>query len=130
MPLFLRFLAFISPAGIPIILACLIPLGSYGVNDRIVSYGEFWRSGGGLIGIAGGALIAALGVGIFKRRRWAKYLIAVVVLTQDVLALATVIGAQKDDIVGGLISLAFINGVTLWYLFFKKSVKSYFESQK
>jgi hypothetical protein len=51
MPLFLRILAIISPAGILMILGCLVPLGGYGVNGRIVTYGEFWRSGGAFIGI-------------------------------------------------------------------------------
>ena len=130
MPLFLRFLTVISPAGILMILACLIPLRTYGINGSVVSYGEFWASGGGSIGIAGGALIATIGVGIFERRKCTKQLIAAVVVTQDVLALMAVGEAQKDEILGGLVFFIFLNALSVWYLFFKKSVKSYFESER
>ena len=130
MPLFLRFLTIISPAGILMIFACLVPLSSYGVSGRIVSYGEFWRSGGALIGVSGGLLLTAIGVGIFKGKKWAKQLILATIIMQNVLAFAAVGEANRDEIAGGLVSLALVNALTVWYLFFKKSVKSYFKSER
>ena len=126
MPFLLRFFFFPYSllGGILFPLLSLIPSAEFTINEKQVSYSEWWTSGAGPLSIIIGILLLVSVIGFFRKKRFARitFLAPWVIL----LIVALVQGYEALTIVG-----VFVLGIWMlllvWYFFFTKSVQDYFE---
>jgi hypothetical protein len=126
MPLALRFLFFPYSllGGISLPTFSLVPAAEFTINEKQVSYSEWWTSGAGPLSIIIGILLLISAIGFFLKKRFARitFLTPWIIL----LIIALVQGYEEMTIVG-----VFLLGIwmflLIWYFFFKKSVQDYFK---
>ncbi|MFA5354732.1 MAG: hypothetical protein WC291_10925 [Thermodesulfovibrionales bacterium] len=128
MPFFLRIITAASPLGPLVGILSLIPLVTYRINDQVVTYREFWRSGAAFNAILIGLTFSVIGGGIFMRSQWVRKLILALVVVQDVLLLRQLPEAGSEKIPESIGAVAIYTAIVIWYIFFKKSVRNYFKS--
>jgi hypothetical protein len=128
MPFILRLIAVVSPLGTLAVISSFIPFpfGSYSIDGRIVTFQEWWRSGSALLSISAGLFLIAMGIGIYKRRRWAQKLILAYLVVADILILRELPTAPREELDGIILTLIFSSLLIVWYTFFKKNVRNYF----
>jgi hypothetical protein len=102
--------------------------GTVDAAGEPISSGEFLRTSGILVGFLG-ILSIAIGVGLFRERSWARWLIAF----HWLLALAGAVGAGWGDGRGAGAALGAAQAlpgllVAYWYLFFKENVVAYYRA--
>jgi O-antigen/teichoic acid export membrane protein len=119
--------------GLFLLLLALAPfdVGSYTIGDEQVSGPEFLRRAGLLFG-AIGALLAAISVGLFRGRAWARPLMMIYwAVTAVALVAASWVDSADDpaDLVGGLVVTAVAAGIAWWYLYRKPNVVAYFDAR-
>jgi len=122
MPLLLRFFFIVSICGIFFALFSVIPISSYQIDGQEATYQEWWSSGVGLAATAIGILLFISGIGIYKKKNWAKFTFLSSFLISF---LSDYILPQK----GMIFILTFWTLFCVWYLFIKKSVRNYFLSE-
>ena len=99
-----------------------LPFVDFTIDDTPVSFGEFWRRGGGLVFCVTGTIFAFLAYGFILARRWARF---VFIIAGCAITLKAVLDDHKlkpDNIIVFLLLIA----VPAWYLFFRRSVTDYF----
>ena len=120
MPFLLKYLFFpISLLGILFAISSLIPFGQFEIDGKAVSYSEWWSSGSGSRFTVTGLFLFLSGIGFLLRKRWAcvTFLAALIV---------TLLWDSQALSIEYLFGIAFWTAILGWYLFFKKTVRSYF----
>ena len=107
--------------GALFLVAAFIPSGDYCINGEPVSFTEFWRRGGGPLFVAVGILLPIIGYGLLRRRRWSLYWFAGFFVATALFSLT--FHPQWDDLIGLLFT-----GFVVWYLFWRHTVRAYFET--
>ena len=118
MPLFLKLISVFCFFGVLFAIGPFCPFMNFTINERPVSFREFWVSGAGPTMSLLGIILVASGVGIVYRKKWARLTFIAPYL--GLLVYASVV--QPDVIIPIVIFIIFL----IWYLFVKKSVKEYF----
>lgn len=96
----------------------LIPCTTYKIDDREITYQEWWASGYGAMTIFTGLLFLASGIGIFKKTKWARIAF---LLSVFIPVFLTPVRPPIDYILALMVWVAIFG----CYLFLKKSVKNY-----
>lgn len=121
MPLLVRFFFAVCPCGIFFIIFSIFPMAGFKIDGREVTYQEWWSSRAGLETTVIGIVLIITGIGIFKKKKWAK--LTFLSLYFISIFLSASFPAKE---VMCIMSLWFL--FLGWYLFFKESVKTYFSS--
>lgn len=72
MPLLLRFIFIVSIGGIFLAVFSVFNINSYQINGQGVTYKEVWSSGLGLSMTITGLVLFISGIGIFRKKKWAR----------------------------------------------------------
>jgi len=110
----------------PIIAA--IPGNGFRINGQAVSHANFWRLGGGPLFVIVGIVFPIAGSAFVKRKSWGRYLLAGFFIVSIIARLIAgeFVPIYKNSLIDFIESLVFIS-LLVWYLFFKTSVKEYFD---
>jgi hypothetical protein len=123
MPLFLRF--FVFPycliGSILFIEGSFIPIVAFEIKGAQVSWSAWWAAGAGPLFVVIGLLLFISAVGFYKKNRHAR----LVFLSVFVVALLFIWQFEVPTR-GGLIVIAILFLISVWYFFLKKSVRDYF----
>ena len=124
-PFLLRFLiiCFVI-VGPLLVLASIIPIGSYSVNGAEMSFQNFWSSGYALIMMGVGLLITVLAYGLYKRKKWSRHLFIGAYIISYIHSL---IFSEEQFDTGVIFATMIMCSLPIWYLYFKKSVRKYFK---
>ncbi len=110
---------------ISFLIVSIIPLSSYGINDREVSFGEWWRSGAGLFASILGIVFPIAGYLLLIRHKHSRIVyissIAFIYIFYHV-----IFGLDRKVIIPELIVLILLVGLASSYLYLSKSVNAYF----
>lgn len=120
---------FVAAVGALFLILAPLNIGTYSINQEIVSGPEFVRRAG-LWLLLMAALSAGVGIGLWRGRAWARSAILAfwIVMCLEIVVLA-IASPPGDSNLGGIaLSNAIILGCVGWYLFGKANVKRYFES--
>ncbi len=120
MPLLLKIFFVISIFGLFIAVFSILPVGQYNIDGKEVTYHEWWSSGTGLNSTIMGTVLFVSGIGIFKKKNWAKYTF---LSTLFISFAENPSLTQKEMIYAAMFWFIFLG----WYLFIKQSVKEYFQ---
>ena len=77
----------------------------------------------GLVFVASSILFYFLAKGILNAKNWARVVIGIIVGLGIILGIANIVGGAYISSTFGLL----VNGLIVWYLFFKDSTKKYFK---
>ena len=117
MPAGLRFLSTMCFAFALFLPLSLLPFGS-SINGQEVSFGEFWRRGGGPAFFIAGILFPIAGYGFLRVRSWSRYLFIGISVASAIFSLF----ASLLDVLIGLLWAAAVT----YYLFWWPAVRDYF----
>ena len=110
-----------------VVMLAPFDLGKFTINDEAMSGPEFLRHGGWLMGLLGGVLVG-IGVGLLRRRAWARELM----MLYWVASIGFAVFASTGDIgsmVGSVITMLGALAIAGWYLYRKENVRAYFDSR-
>jgi hypothetical protein len=127
MPLFLRYLLFpYSLIGsILFIDGAFVPIVEFELKGKQVSWFDWWITGAGPLFVVIGFLLFISAFGFFRKKRYAR----LTFLSVFVVALLF-IRLFEVPTMTGMITMMILFLFVGWYLFFKKSVRSYFEANE
>ena len=117
--LFLPALVF-GPAAIVLPFLPFIP---WELEGEPVEFADFWKNGGGPFCVLIGALLMGISYGLIKRKEWTKHLILLLVFLVSGIDIYFEEGSRSSAVAFSI----FFCALSLWYLYFKKSVAEYFE---
>ena len=110
------------------LLSLLAPfdIGSFSIEGETVSGPEFLQRGGWLMALIGIVLLA-IGVGIWREREWARFLM-VAFWFSYVLAGLMEIHGDLVNVISACIGAAIGASVAGWYLYRKPNVRAYYDA--
>lgn len=125
MPSFLGFIVIIGLFGILVIAVAIIPYGSYAVNNKPLGYAQFWEKGYGPLTVILGLYLLMMARGLMTRKPWSRFAALFLWLGPFIF------GCIKEkpsvmDVLPAFPVFLFL----IWYLFFKKTVKEYFFTER
>ncbi len=100
-------------------IVATIPITTYKINDQEITYQEWWVSGYGVTSTIMGLLFFITGIGIFKKKKWAR----IAFLFSLFIAIFLLPVRPPVDYIFAMVVWISICGC---YLFLRKSVKKYF----
>ncbi|HET8579530.1 MAG TPA: hypothetical protein VFL31_00895 [Nitrospiraceae bacterium] len=124
-PLILRWLAFYGLTGVLFIIGPLLPFANFSIEDKSISWTEFWASGAAAAMVCAGVYLWFMGCGILLRRRWPRALVLGLIPFSFLLYLPFG-GVPSPMLPFAILSSAAWPIGMVWYLFFKRSVRAYF----
>ena len=130
MPLILKWLTVLCFAGVLFPVIAAIPGGNFTINGQEVSHAEFWRFGGGPLFVLVGIVFPITGYAFAKRKAWGRFLFTGFFFAGIITMLIAgqfvpVYRMRPVDFIQYPISMALL----VWYLFFKRSVREYFNKE-
>jgi uncharacterized membrane protein HdeD (DUF308 family) len=127
MPPFLRFVLFpYSLIGsILFIDGSFVPIVDFELKGKQVSWFDWWVAGAGPLFVVIGFLLFISAYGFYGKKRYAR----LTFLAVFVVALLFIRQFEMPTMTG-MILMGILFLVAGWYLFFKKNVRSYFESSE
>jgi hypothetical protein len=126
MPRLLKFLTAHALAMSVSFIFSVIPVVSFGIGYKSVSYAEWWSSGVGIFASIMGILLPTAGYLFLKRDRYARIVYVGSMVFISLFQFARV-GLNYHSIISFILILPLI-GLISAYLFLSKSVKLYFVS--
>lgn len=100
-----------------------IPIVPWELDGEPVGFVDFWKTGGGRFLILIGTLLTGISYGLIKRKKWTKHVVLFLVL---MVSSIDVIFEEEGRNSALAFSIVF-SSVSLWYLYFKRSVIEHFE---
>jgi hypothetical protein len=103
-------------------------IGTYNIGDEIVPGPEWLRRGGWVFAVVG-ALLLAIGIGLWRERPWVRPLMLAYWVSMLLVAFGDS-GIAVEDVVGLALFAAVGVAVSAWYLYFKPNVQAYFAARR
>lgn len=110
--------------GVVAILVAIIPTDGWSIENRPVSYGELWESGGGILVVGLGMALILFAVGFYKAQGWVRYAVPFSFAILTIYCLVKLDPTARYEWAGAL----FWSVLSYWYFFWKRKVVNYFKS--
>lgn len=125
MPLLLRFVFFPLSLieGIGFTICSFIPFAEFKIEEKQVSWSEWWTSGAGPLSTIIGILLLISAIGFFQKKRFARITF---LAPWAILFIVAIVQEHEALTIQGAFVLGIWMVFLVWYFFFKKSVKHYF----
>jgi hypothetical protein len=114
--------AVFAACGMMAIVLTVLPINGWKYEDRPVTYGELWRSGGGVLVVSTGAAMVVLAVGLYRAQGWVRYALPLCLTAMMVYCGVRVNLTAPYEWAGAL----FWAILSYWYFFWKPAVVAYF----
>jgi hypothetical protein len=124
MPTLLKFLTAHALSASILFIFSVVPVFSFGVEGKPVSYGEWWKSGFGFIASAAGILLPMSGYLFLKRSRYSRIVYISSVVFIYLCPLAMIVSGDHVIYFFMIISFVLIALISA-YLYLSKSVNAY-----
>ena len=128
MPFILKLLTVLCFAGVLFPVGAAIPGDGFTINGQQVSQAEFWRLGAGPLFVLVGIVFPITGYAFAQRKSWGRHLFTGFLFVDNI---AMLIAGQFVPVYRmrpvDLIQYPIFMALLVWYLFFKQSVREYFD---
>jgi hypothetical protein len=108
--------------GLIAVVMAVFPITGWYYENRPVSYGEFWNTGGGVVAVSAGAVMMLLAVGFYRAQNWVRYAVPLGLAAMTVYSLIRPDPTARYQWAGSV----FWGILSYWYFFWKRAVVDYF----
>ena len=112
--------------GLNAVVMAVFPITGWYYENRPVSYGELWRTGGGLVAVSAGTALILLAVGFYRAQGWVRYAVPFGLVAMTAYSAMRPDSTAPYEWAGSL----FWGILSYWYFFWKRAVVDYFSRSR